>query len=64
MENYKIQIIKLSEKKDPNENIRLGQISTYDNVIFDALMQSDDAIEILQHLYHLKDKNRAEMNKS
>ena len=59
MEKYKIQIIKESDNKDL-EPLKETRISIWDRILFDGYMNSDDAIEILKHLFDLQQRDRDE----
>jgi len=60
---YEIQIIRLPEEKPSGEEFRRitgGILESRADILFNANMQSDHAIEILNHLYNLKEREGLE----
>ena len=57
---YTIKIIKESEPSKDIKDIGRYMERGYDQVMFQAGMDSDETIEILQHLHDLKNKGKHE----
>ena len=55
---YEIQIIKQEQEKHPQDAVNRPIFHAVNRPIFQAVMNSDSAIEILQHLHDLKEKER------
>jgi len=54
---YIIKIIRESENKDSKEDFMRGLSRSYDQTLFSSSMDSDETIEILQHLDELRFRN-------
>ena len=55
---YERQIIKQEQEKHPQDAVMGLQNFGRNRPIFQAVMNSDSAIEILQHLHDLKERER------
>ncbi len=58
MDKYRIQILKVEEDKEGKsfKDYPYFGLDSRETVIFNALMSSDNTIEILQHLHDLREK--------
>ena len=60
---YSIKILKREEEREDKMSMMSPRIFNEGHQIFSAQMDSDNCIEILQHLHDLKEKGRGERKK-